>query len=201
MFCQNCGEQLENGIKFCTRCGKLIDIDNLQINQKELPSDTDILLELKPVFNLKYCIVKNLPIFICIILFPLIVFLTTIIFDSETTWLTIISALMLILGIVGFIMGIFLEKKQMKNINYKFYNKKLEYSDSFLNKAEKVVKYKNIREVVFRRTILERMFGFGSIKFYTSADAGVDNGVIISCLENSEEVYKKVKTLIDIGTI
>lgn len=201
MFCQNCGEQLENGIKFCTRCGKLIDIDNLQINPKEMPSDTDILLELKPVFNLKYCIVKNLPIFICIIIFPLILFLVSIIFGAEPIWLTIILGLMIVFGIAGFMIGIFLEKKQIKNINYKFYNKKLEYSDSFLNKAEKVVKYKNIREVVFRRTIFERMFGFGSIKLYTSADAGVDNGVIISCLENSEEVYKKVKTLIDIGTI
>ena len=82
-------------------------------------------------------------------------------------------------------------------MNYEFYRTKIEYSDSFLNKAEKEVKYKHIRETVLSRRIVDRIFGFGSIILFTNAESGFGNGIVIPYVENSEAVYKEIKELLE----
>ena len=81
---------------------------------------------------------------------------------------------------------------------YDFYKTKVVYSDSFLNKVEKEVKYKYIRECVLTRTVSDRIFGFGRIVLYTNAESGYYNGIVIPCLEDSEILYQQIKELLDI---
>jgi uncharacterized membrane protein YdbT with pleckstrin-like domain len=103
------------------------------------------------------------------------------------------------------------ENMQYKHYEYNFYNTKLEYIDGFLNKEEKELKYKYIREVTMSQNIIERLFGIGKIKVFTNASSGMNNGaygnsmrnrngIQIHCVENVAEQYKKVKELIDNGS-
>ncbi len=71
------------------------------------------------------------------------------------------------------------------------------YRDSFLNVSEKEVKYKYIREVTMRQTIIQRIFNIGNIVLFTNAETGVGNGICIVNVQNVQEVYKKIKDVID----
>ena len=113
--------------------------------------------------------------------------------------------------IVCIIIKLIFENIQYKHYEYNFYNTKLEYIDGFLNKEEKELKYKFIREVTMSQNIIERLFGIGKIKVFTNASSGMGNGaygngiknrngIQIHCVENVVEQYQKVKELIDNGS-
>jgi len=80
---------------------------------------------------------------------------------------------------------------------YDFYKTKVIFQDSFLNKSEKEVKYKYIREVGMRQSFFQRFFGLGNIILYTNAETGYANGIMINNVENAEQVYKNIKELIN----
>ena len=100
---------------------------------------------------------------------------------------------------------------QYKNLSYNFYTTKVEYVDGFLNKEEKELKYKFIREVTMSQSILERMCGIGTIRIFTNASSGNinsrnhnsmrgRNGVYIHCIEDVKQQYQAIKQIIDEGT-
>ena len=102
-------------------------------------------------------------------------------------------------------------KKQYNNLEYNFYATKVEYVDGFLNKEEKELKYKHIREVTMTQSILERLCAIGTIRIFTNASSGDygnnrnnnmngRNGIYIHCVKNVQEQYKKIKEIIDEGT-
>ena len=120
---------------------------------------------------------------------------------------------MIIIGIVIVCVAIKLifEKIQYDNLEYNFYATKAEYIDGFLNKEQKELKYKYIREVTMTQNILERIFHIGTIRIFTNASSGMTynnkhnkmygkNGLAIHCIENVKEQYQKVKDIIDEGT-
>ena len=87
----------------------------------------------------------------------------------------------------------------------------MEYVDGFLNKEEKELKYKYVREVTMSRKTLERICGLGTIKIFTNASSGGyngrshnsmkgRNGILIHCLNDVEKQYRIVKRIIDEGT-
>ena len=88
---------------------------------------------------------------------------------------------------------------------------KVEYKDGFLNKEEKELKYKYVREVTMSQNILERLCCIGTIRIFTNASSGVynggnhgsmrgRNGIYIHCVDDVEEQYKIIKQIIDEGT-
>ena len=89
-------------------------------------------------------------------------------------------------------------KKQYENYNYDFYRTKVIYRDSFLNVSEKEVKYKYIREVTMRQTFVQRFFNIGNIILFTNAETGYGNGIYVHNVENVSDIYKKIKTIIDV---
>ena len=72
------------------------------------------------------------------------------------------------------------------------------YKDSFINLAEKEVKYKNIREITMRQTFFQRLFNLGTIILFTNAETGFGNGIFINNVENVKDVYNQIKTVVDI---
>ena len=80
-------------------------------------------------------------------------------------------------------------------MEYHFYGTKLVYRDSFLNLAEKEIKYKYIREVIHTQPVLARIFGLGNIILYNNAETGLGSGIIIPYVKNSKEVYEKIKEI------
>ena len=108
-----------------------------------------------------------------------------------------------LLGFFVFIIAICIvwiafRKAQYDNYSYDFYKTKVTYKDGFLNKSEKEVKYKHIREISKRESIFQRLFGLGSIILYTNAETGYGNGIYILNVTDVDNIYKQIKEIIDI---
>lgn len=193
MFCVKCGNLLEDNARFCDKCGTATAQNNGNVSNvtTKIP-DNEIQLSVKPKYKSLY--------------FMWSTYLVVAIMLIGSIILSIIGSTIIIavsgLGVSALIVGIshlvlIFRKKQLEYMRYDFYKTKIEYSDSFLNKAEKEVKYKHVRECVLSRTISDRIFGFGRIILFTNAESGFGNGIVIPFLENSEVVYKQIKELLD----
>lgn len=119
---------------------------------------------------------------------------------SDVTMDAVLVVFLVGFVILAIILGIktALNKKQYDNFCYDFYKTKVIYKDSFLNLSEKEVKYKYIREVTMRQTFIQRYFNIGNIILFTSAETGYGNGIYIMNVENVQDVYRDIKSIIDV---
>ena len=199
MFCKNCGSELADDAKFCNKCGASINGEEKPKEKKV--EDKTVQYQIKPSFKWGYKLITNCAYALLVIL---------IIFGYSLG-----EALDEVPGFVGMIFGIaaviiliklFFENLQYKNLEYNFYNTKVQYKDGFLNKEEKELKYKYIREATMHQNILERAFKIGTIRLFTNASSGYGrngntmNGINIHCVENVNEQFKKIRELIDEAT-
>ena len=86
---------------------------------------------------------------------------------------------------------------QYDHISYKFYETYMVYEDDFLNQHKKNILYSNVKEVEIRRTIWDRIIGFGVIVIYTNAENRRNNGLVVYALDNPKEDYEFVDKLIN----
>ena len=160
---------------------------NLKIDDKE------VILNVKPTYKIGYMILPYLSTFLFILIFMGIpMFL-----GDAGVGLVVSAGILIVMAIIYGISYLF-NKKQYDNYTYDFYKTKVNYKDSFLNVSEKEVKYKYIREVTMRQTFIQRFFNIGNIILFTNAETGLGNGICIVNVENVQEVYKKVKDVIDV---
>lgn len=205
MYCKNCGNELNSNALFCPNCG--LNIKQGTLEKEEKIQDNTIKFQLKPRFSMSYKFLSSLGrallglLIICYFInLPMLWTLA-----PGTFFITLlIIALYIIIKMI-------VDKKQYENLEFNFYCTKVEYKDGFLNKEEKEVKYKYIREVVMRQNILERICNLGTIMLYTNASSGMagsgshsnitkKNGIYIHCVKNVQEQYKKIKDIIETGS-
>jgi len=103
--------------------------------------------------------------------------------------LTLVLILKLVIHIV-------VQSMQYKHITYRFYNTYMVYEDDFLNQHRKNIEYSNVKEVEIRRTIMDRILGFGVIIIYTNAENSRSNGLVIYGLKNPRESYDIIDDII-----
>lgn len=202
MFCKNCGTEMSDTARFCSKCGN----DRLggQVQGREIVEDNSIKFSLKPEFNMLYQLLTTLWRGI-VVLFFIAYFITGI---PLLIYFPIIPiGFLVIYVVVKMVIG----NMQYKNLSYNFYTTKVEYVDGFLNKEEKELKYKFVREVTMSQSIFERICGIGTIKIFTNASSGGydgrnhnsmkgRNGIYIHCVDNVQEQYRIIKQIIDEGT-
>ncbi len=215
MFCKNCGAEINDTAKFCPKCGN--NISGEEKKNIETKNDNTVKFQLKPKFNWGYklvCTLGTAVLWAVIILFFAIGSIEDIEILLELLSMAPIMPMAIVIGVVLLytIIKLIIEKMQYDDLEYNFYNTKVEYKDGFLNKEEKELKYKYIREVTMNQNILERIFHIGTIRIFTNASSGMvygnskhnkmygKNGLAVHCVENVGEQYKKVKELIDEGT-
>lgn len=191
MFCERCGTKLPDTADFCTNCGRSI-AKSTKVAERNI-ADTEIQLRVKPTFSFGYMVLPSLIIYsILIIIFSLMFCMMSVIAGIVIALICFIL-LALILGIKTA-----LNKKQYDSYSYDFYKTKVIYKDSFLNLSEKEVKYKYIREVTMRQTFIQRYFNIGNIVLFTNAETGLGNGIYIMNVEDVQDVYKNIKSIIDV---
>lgn len=207
MFCKNCGVQLNDEAKFCANCGNVVN--SVQASGVTETVKEDILrLELKPTFKFSYKFLGNF--FKCFgMVFILFFYIGMELYLFEMFNNAAIIVGLFVFVIVFSILKTFFDKAQYNSLEYNFYNTKIQYRDGFINKEEKELKYRYIREVTMSKSIIERMFGLGTINIFTNASSGGSggshgnmngrNGIHIHCVENVEEEYRKIKQIIDEG--
>lgn len=192
MFCERCGTQLPDTAQFCTNCGTSIGGEVKRPTVEKIP-DTEIQLRVQPSFKFGYMVLPSLIIYgIMILIFSLMMGAI-----SAGVGLVIFLVCSVILALI---LGIktALNKKQYDSFCYDFYKTKVIYRDSFLNLSEKEVKYKYIREVTMRQTFIQRYFNIGNIILFTNAETGYGNGIYIMNVENVQDVYRDIKSVIDV---
>lgn len=215
MYCKQCGQELSTGAKFCIGCGSIVENQydtTIELENKRVVEDNNIKYELMPKFNWGYKILTD-GLRLAIMTFIVFLYFT----DGNIEEVFSENGLQQFLFIVPMFVIIFpmlkliFESMQYKKMYYNFYNTKVEYIDGFLNKTEKELKYKYIREIVMSEGIIERMFGIGTIKIFTNASSNINtgnsshmsgngNGIIIHCLTNVKEKYQEIKKIVDQGT-
>ncbi len=208
MFCKNCGTEVSEEARFCPKCGTEISGEKIQKNN-EIKEDGTVKFQLKPKFNWGY---KFITVGALTLLWVIIIafWLSESLVELLILFPTLPQIVIAIVAIYIVIKLIF-EKLQYDALEYNFYTTKVEYKDGFLNKEEKELKYKYIREVTMSQNILERIFNIGTIRIFTNASSGTTynskhnnmygkNGLGIHCIKNVKEQYQKVKELIDEGT-
>lgn len=192
MFCEKCGTKLSDNAIFCENCGNKISGELNSNETLKIPDDV-VQLRVKPTYKFFYMMSSTLIVFIILLL----IFVLPLMAVDGTIGL--ILALILILGFTLIIaVKALINKKQYDSYEYCFYKTKVSYRDSFLNLAEKEVKYKYIREITMRQTFIQRFFNLGTILLFTNAETGFGNGIAIVNIENVKDIYKQIKDLLDI---
>lgn len=205
MYCKNCGTEVKENSRFCANCG--FDIVQGKVEKAKKMEDNTVKIQVKPYFSMSY---KFLACLWQAIVW--IIFISILVINLPLLWLVYPITFLYTLGIVGIYIAIkmLLEKKQYDDLEYNFYTTKVEYKDGFLNKEEKELKYKYVREVVMKQSVLERMCNLGTIRIYTNASNGINNsgkhnttgknGIHIHCVKNVREQYKTIREIIDKAT-
>lgn len=174
----------------------------------------EILYELSPRFSFIYELfmptgrkIKNTIAILFIVLVATIFFLSVTISSevgsvvlfgdvSIINVLQYICVISLILLILKLIFHIVIQKMQYKHITYRFYKTHMVYEDDFLNQHRKNIEYSNIKEVEIRRTIIDRILGFGVIVIYTNAENRRSNGLVIYGIKDPKSSYDIIYDII-----
>lgn len=111
--------------------------------------------------------------------------------------LKILCIILVVFTGVKLAIHIILQKKQYENISYKFYETYMVYEDIFLNQHKKNILYSNVKEVEIRRTIWDRITGYGVVIIYTNAENKRNNGLVVYALKNPDKFYEFIDGVIN----
>jgi len=117
------------------------------------------------------------------------------------------------IAFLGFpLVAYFGKKLNYARTEYKFSEDKLEFEEGFFNVTEKVIKFRDVKEVTLRKNIFQRMYDLGTIYLATDATGsstrtnvfgalGFGNisasGVGVCDIPNPDETFEKVRRIVD----
>jgi len=201
MFCKECGNQIEDDAKFCSKCGS-----STSSISKTLEADTSVpIITARPVFIPWVTIVSVLPIQLFMTVWAGGFFGGFGMFGAKAIglnlppWFTFVFFGALAFFGIPFL-AYFTKKKTYTKTEYLFYADRLEYAEGFWTAENKTIKYKNITEANLRKGIIQKKYGLGTIILSTPA-TGIQqgrarSGIRISDIEHADEIYNKVLELI-----
>lgn len=193
MFCEKCGNKVDDNSKFCEKCGNKLNNHNSSNESIESIDDDTIQLSVTPTYKWSYMSMSYIITFFILIL----VLAIPLLFQSIILTIFAVLVLFMLFGLIIGVSSAF-TRRQYNAYEYNFYKTKLIFKDTFLDLAEKEIKYKYIREITLRQTFFQRFFNLGHITLYTNAESGSSNGITLMNIENPYDVYKQLKVLIDV---
>lgn len=110
--------------------------------------------------------------------------------------LVMIAIIADIIVAIKLIANIIFQSMQYDHITYTFYDNMLVYEDDFLNQHRKNIEYRNVKEIEIRRTIWDRLLGYGIMVIYTNADNDRNNGLVIYSIKDPKHHYDIIYDLI-----
>lgn len=207
MFCRQCGQSIDDEVRFCPSCGTPIAERDHHRQASSGNEADEPRLTLKPVFvpwvvmatagqrGTGLAVLAGLG----VVMSPRNV-LTDVLGWSIPNWLAGVfmgAACFLVIAIVTYV----IRKRTYGETNYRFYPDRLEYVEGFWTAEQKSVPYDRITEVNLRRGLIQRMYGLGTISLTTpatvSASAGRSySGIRLQDIREPETFYESVKTLV-----
>jgi len=107
-----------------------------------------------------------------------------------------ISIIIISLLVLKLVVHLVVQIMQYNAIKYTFYEEYLEYEDSFLNQHKKSLRYDNVKEIEIRRTIWDRINGYGIIIIYSNAEKSSSNGLILYSIKDPVKTYNTIDEII-----
>ena len=222
MYCPNCGAEISDDYEFCPKCG--IEIKHKKPAFTFSSDDNTPQFILKPVFVPSVTLISILPrtIFFTIwgalffgipasmIAAPLIsppIHTRQGIIHDPIYGMIIFPIIFGILFLIGIpIANYILKKKKYKKTEYRFFKNKLEYYEGFFTVEQKVIRYKDIREVYLKKGILQSKYNLGTIILMTNvigiatstSNYATKGGIKLEDIKNPDEAYQKIKELVGI---
>lgn len=201
-FCSNCGEEIEDNVKFCGECGTPVSgsasgkeqstkFEGSPESKKQTKGE--LLLTLKPVF---VPLIKFFPVLAQIIVFLLFFGMFFYIANEPLPDMIYIFAGVFGLFWVGMPLGRFyFQKKTYDKTEYKIFDDHLEYSEGFLNVKINRAKIDRVIDIHYKQSVMQKWFNLGTITL-DLAGGGSRNAVKFKDIENPQETYQRVDNLI-----
>lgn len=172
----------------------------------------EVLYELKPTFNFIYELTMPtgrkiraafMSIVLAVAIKIILLFVKSYIlgFNNEmiNTIYNVCNGVMIIVilvTIILFIARIIFQVFEYKGMSYKFYADCMISENSFLNQTRKTIDYINIREVEIRRSIIDRIMGYGIIIIYTNADKAYGSATVLYAIKDTQKHYDEIEKII-----
>ena len=91
---------------------------------------------------------------------------------------------------------LFLDLMNYKETCYFVYENRIDFEEGFINHKNTTINMKDIREIHFNQTFIQRLMGLGTINFITAANNSSScSGVKFKDIKNSKSVYDEIKRL------
>jgi len=203
MFCNQCGQKLNAGARFCESCGTAVTGTENPIAQAD--SGKPILV-LRPVFIGWVTALSIIPIQLFMTVWGAgfcggfgMLAVKTLGLPLPTWFTFVFFGCLFFFGIP--IWTYFGKKRAYAKTEYRFYLDRIEFMQGFWTFETKIVRYDQIMETTLRRGFVQRRHNLGTLFLATPATgftAGkAASGVAIADVEQPEEVYKAVLHLIN----
>ena len=172
----------------------------------------EVLYELKPTFNFLYELVMPtgrkirsalMSIILAIVIKVILIFSKSYILGFNNELINsiynvcdILMILVIILIMIFFSARIIFQILEYRGMSYKFYEDCMTSENTFLNQTRKTIDYINIREVEIRRSIIDRIMGFGIIIVYTNAEKAYGSATVIYAIKDTQRHYNEIEKII-----
>lgn len=202
MYCSKCGQEANDGAKFCQACGT--SLTGPSPGNKQEPDTGDPVLVLKPVFIGWVTALSVLPIQIFMTIWGAGFCGGFGMFAVKALKLPLPPSFTFVFFGCLFFFGIpllvyFQKKKTYAKTEYKFYKDRLEYAEGFWTAEKKTVKYDKITETSMRRGVIQKRYELGTIFLSTPAtgfsQGRAMSGIRIRDIKAPEKIYDTVQQL------
>ena len=172
----------------------------------------EVFHELKPTFNFLYELVMPtgrkirsalMSIILAIVIKVILIFSKSYILGFNNELINsiynvcdILMILVIILTMIFFAARIIFQILEYRGMSYKFYEDCMTSENTFLNQTRKTIDYINIREVEIRRSIIDRIMGFGIIIVYTNAEKAYGSATVIYAIKDTQRHYNEIEKII-----
>ena len=185
MKCSICGAKLKKQGEVCKNCYQEFK------EYEELQKDKNEVLKIKRKYLIKYEILRYLEIIIIFVL-------SLIALIASKSWLEFFLTAFAFVALMGFLL--FWDKRVANGTTATFYEKMVVYRFKFfIFDTTKIVKYKDLKDVVYYQTYRQKKLGMGDICFYANGSipgATLLNGFQIKNVENLAETLEKIKEVV-----
>jgi hypothetical protein len=178
MKCKICGAELKKDGDICTKC-----YDKLK-KEEELNTDKKELYKLKRSYVPGYEIVR---------LGDSIILAVIILLALLATKQYVVFGILLVIFLVIAYFTLKARKKKANNTECTFYEKKIVYSS---NAKEKVIEYKNVKDIGFYQSFSQKLFNVGDIRIYPEGGVLITSAINMENVKNVKEEYENMSEIV-----
>lgn len=194
MNCPHCKTELLPEQTYCGACGQAV-----MVEAQQTPNGRKPIGVAKPVFIHWLFLVRLLPKalqFAIIIggVFGFVAHGYTIVFGGYLTlWGPFLYPFFIVLiAVLG--VGWAIKLRNYQETRYIFFSDHLEYYDGFWNIERKDIRYRNITQIDLHRSMIQRMYGLGTLRMTVP---GYANAVALTDLKDPERVFHQLQQCVN----